>query len=110
MSECKSNHGARGVNALHHTLLHASIPSNPPAVSNYTNTVTSLMMMGMKVDMIMMTCHIQDIGPDGSTAEACGLLDSASPASFISECLAQTLRLQRSSRSATNLWYCRSIT
>ena len=34
------------------------------------------------------------IGPDGSTAEARGLLDSASSASFISECLAQTLRLQ----------------
>ena len=49
--------GARGVNALLH--VHASIPSNPPAVSNYTNTVTSLMMMGMKVDVIMMTCHIQ---------------------------------------------------
>ena len=44
----------------------------------------------------MMTCRIQVI-----TAEARGLMDSVSSASFISERLAQTHHLQRSSRSAT---------
>ena len=47
-------------------------------------------------NVLIMTCHIQVIGPDGSTAEARGLMDSVSSASFISERLAQTLRLQRS--------------
>ena len=47
-----------------------------------------------------MTCRVWVTGPDGSAIEARALLDSASSASFVSERLAQSLRLSRSTQNA----------
>lgn len=46
-----------------------------------------------------MTCRVLLTGPDGSSVEARCLLDSASSASFITERIAQVLRLPRSYQS-----------
>ena len=49
---------------------------------------------------VLMTCRVLSHGPDGSSIQARALLDSASSVSFISEHLAQALRLKRSHRDA----------
>lgn len=49
----------------------------------------------------LMTCHVLVIPPDGSTVNARALLDSGSTVSFISEQLAQELRLAWSQQQAT---------
>ena len=49
----------------------------------------------------MMTCRVLVSTPDGVSVEARALLDNASSASFVSERLAQTLRLPRHSQSAS---------
>ena len=52
--------------------------------------------MGIKPNLLLMTCRILVEVPDGSSVEVWALLDSASSASFVSEQLAQSLRLPRS--------------
>ena len=47
--------------------------------------------------VLLMTCRIKIVGPDGSTIQDRVLLDSASSTSFITERLAQRLRLVRRS-------------
>ena len=48
-----------------------------------------------------MTCRVIFISPNGASIEACCLLDNASSASFISEHIAQALRLPRSYQSVS---------
>ena len=55
--------------------------------------------MGIKSNLLLMTCRVLVKAPDGSSVEARALLDSASSASFISEQVAQSLRLPRSHQS-----------
>ena len=43
--------------------------------------------------VLLMTCRVKIVGPDRSTTQARALLDSASSTSFVTECLAQRLRL-----------------
>lgn len=52
---------------------------------------------GLDKNMLLMTCRLFVESPEGMSVEVRGILDSASSASFISECLAQVLRLHRSS-------------
>ncbi len=48
-----------------------------------------------------MTCRILVSAPDGTSVEARALLDNASSASFVSERLAQSLRLPRVNQAIT---------
>ena len=106
--ECKSNHRCRKCQRPHHTLLHTETPTPrvqtsppPPSTNSSSENITSHAATGMKSDTLMMTCRVRVTGPHGITMDARALLDSASSASFISERLAQALRLQRSSHHAT---------
>ena len=47
----------------------------------------------MTSDSLLMICRVLVHGPNGSSVESRALLDSASSASFVSERLAQSLRL-----------------
>ena len=51
---------------------------------------------GSHDEVLLPTCKVKVIGPDGSTHQARALLDSASSVSFITKRLAQQLHLQRS--------------
>ena len=46
--------------------------------------------MGIKSDLLLMTCRIRVEAPDGTYTEARAILDSGSSSSFISERLART--------------------
>ena len=62
---------------------------NPPVVSTHVSQ------LGSARRALLMTCQIQVISPNGMITKARALLDSASSASFITERLAQHLRLPR---------------
>ena len=51
-------------------------------------------------NVLLMTCRVLVVAPDGSTVNARALLDSGSTVSFVSERLAQALRLPRSQQQA----------
>ena len=101
---CKSAHKCRKCQRSHHTLLHVESqddsgsnqkpPRSPP--SDDTDRVASHAAVKLRSSSLLMTCRILVFGPDGSSVEARALLDNGSTSSFISEHLAQTLRLPRS--------------
>ena len=64
------------------------LPNAKSAASNAATRISS--------NVLLMSCSVLVIVPDGSTANARVLLDSGSSVSFISERLAQALRLPRS--------------
>ena len=98
--ECKSVHKCRICQKPHHSLLHTesktvaanSDNSHSPAVDPVTSHTVSRTGKGV----LLMTCRVLVESPDGLSVEARGLLDSASSSSFMSERLAQSLRLRRS--------------
>ena len=111
VKDCKSIHRCKVCQKPHHTLLHveekspvnnlspsgdnAPVHSAPPAPIAASHAT-----MGIKSDLLLMTCRIRVEAADGTYTEARAILDSGSSSSFISERLARTLRLPRSYLSA----------
>ena len=105
---CGSNNRCRECQKPHHTLLHIESklatdnkdetparvePSSlavAPMVSSHAQPGTG--------STLLMTCQLLVHAPDGTRYQARGLLDSGSSTSFISERLAQTLRLPLSTQ------------
>ena len=105
MKDCVSVHRCKKCQKPHHTLLHieakeenTAVAPSPPTTST-TTPIPSYAAMGIKSNLLLMTCRVAVEAPDGSSVEARALLDSASSASFVSERLAQSLRLPRSHQS-----------
>ena len=109
VQECKSSHRCRKCNRSHHTLLHlepkqgsqiardrivtpAQLPQSDPLVTAHAA-------VGVKSNLLMMTCLVVVESPDKSSVTARALLDSASSVSFVSERLAQSLGLSRTSQT-----------
>ena len=107
VKQCKSLHQCRKCQKPHHTLLHVEPRSEAPPTSmppNSTNLsatpIPSHVAMGIKSNLLLMTCNVTVISPAGYSVQARALLDSASSTSFVSEKLAQCLHLPRSSQNA----------
>lgn len=104
VKQCRSAHRCRKCQKPHHTLLHVDYagdtsPTVPPEqLSNVKVSANAI--SGLESSSLLMTCRVVVQAPDGSSIEARALLDSASSASFVSERLAQCLRLPRSRRDA----------
>ena len=109
---CSSNNRCRRCQKPHHTLLHSetkqateqsserTTPSTPtvaPSTLAVAPTVPTCAQSGSG-SALLMTCQMLVHSPDGSCFRARGLLDSGSSASFISERLAQSLRLPLSTQ------------
>ena len=63
--------------------------------SEKTRKVNSHFSNGLQRGILLMTCQVMIRGPNSSLTQARALLDSGSEASFITERLAQQLRLSR---------------
>ena len=107
VKQCKSLHRCRKCQKPHHTLLHVEskevTPSNiaptvQPSTQPTVNPVSSNTAMGFTLNSPLMTCRVLVDTPDGSSVEARAILDDASSASFVSECLAQSLCLLHSNQ------------
>ena len=110
--ECTSTNRCRKCQRPHHTLLHlevqpehhesteaAPVPTKPSSVTN--SVLSPVAQTGPKFHHpLLMTCRVFILSPNGITTQARALLDSASSTSFVSERLAQHLRLPRLRRQA----------
>ena len=57
--------------------------------------MTHVSQLGNRRQVLLITCQVKVVGPDGTTSQVRALLDSSSSASFITERLTQRLRLSR---------------
>lgn len=103
VKQCRSAHRCKICQRPHHTLLHVEPPSehkpNPPESPpsrEPPSTVVSNTAVKLRSSPLLMTCRILVFAADGTSVEARALLDNGSSSSFISESLAQTLKLPRS--------------
>ena len=102
-SQCPSTQRCKKCQRPHHSLLHSeSKPSDSnskESVPTDNNTPTLLSHVAhadaTSKQILLMTCRVLVITPGGQTTQARALLDSASSTSFVSERLAQLLRLPR---------------
>ena len=104
---------------LHSTMcLHSTMPTIPETSSHpapplqlsasaaigtapSSTVVSHVALTGSKSrQVLLMTCHVSVLTPDGHTIQVRALLDSASSSSFVLERLAQYLHLPRSRRLA----------
>ncbi len=102
--QCGSLNRCRKCQKPHHTLIHVEpkegASSEQSLVSTVGPVITTNAQAGPASGTLLMTCQVLVKGPDGSSSmKARALLDSASSTSFISEGLAQALRLPRSTRN-----------
>ena len=128
VKQCKSVHRCKRCQKPHHMPLHVdntSVSSTPVSVTSQTinptappftpqnlgmkdtpqnqpqnDVVSSNTAIQLKSNSLLMTCRVLVCSPDGTSVEARALLDNASSASFVSERLAQTLRLSRINQKA----------
>ena len=73
------------------TLLHTETRDPVPEPEARTEVSCSHADVKLRADTLLMTCGVLIVAPDGSSVEVRALLDNASTASFISECLVQSL-------------------
>ena len=104
--QCRSTSRCRKCDKSHNTLLHIEHgmePLTPPIAPTPATPVTSLTanMSSGSGTSLLMTCRVLSRGANGTSIESRALLDSASSVSFVSERLAQALRLPRSHRNAS---------
>ena len=101
---CRSLYHCKTCNKSHHSLLHINdFKPNPEGVTPSepsASSVTSNAALGLDKNLLLMTCRLIVELPEGMSVEIHGVLDSASSTSFISERLAQVLKLNRSSYGA----------
>ena len=104
VKECPSPQRCKKCHQPHHSWLHFDAKSEDRETSKAgsrsgksTDVVTANVSGTVQhKQVLLMTCKVQILGPDGSTTQARALLDSASSTSFITERLAQRLGLKRS--------------
>ena len=105
LSQCESSHRCKRCQKPHHTLLHMDSTSSTVVSSNVTpqdlspTVVSNTAVRLCSGTTLLMTCKLIVYAPDGSITEARALLDNGSSASFVSERLAQVLRLPRHKQS-----------
>ncbi len=102
--QCSSFNRCRRCQRPHHTLIHTEVKESvPPEQQSHVSTIGPVIatnaQAGCTSSTLLMTCQVVINGPDGSCMRARALLDCASSTSFVSERLAQALRLPRSSQS-----------
>ena len=101
----KSLHCCKVCQKPHHTLLHVDSKGDPtakpsePAASIPVTPANAAMTLPITSNVLLMTCQITVETPHGET-RARALLDTGSSASFVSERLAQLLKLSRFSQNA----------
>ena len=93
VKQCRSSNRCRKCQKSHHTLLHVDQSNDTPLSPTPSVSLTSNTSPETTPGSLLMTCRVLLRGPDGSSIESRALLDSAFSISFVSERLAQALRI-----------------
>ena len=106
LRQCPSDQHCRKCQKPHHTWLHIENDASASktkgsktpdkAVTSHASHLESC-----PQQVLLMTCRVKIVAPNGCTTHARALLDSASSTSFITERLAQHLSLRRTRNSMT---------
>lgn len=105
VKKCKSLHHCKHCQKPHHTLIHTDNKDDltpkrsMPAPTPTESTVASSLHVSISSNILLMTCQVMVETPQG-VIKARALLDTGSSASFVSERLAQSLRLRRFMQNA----------
>ena len=99
-SKCRAPPMCRKCHKFHHTLLHKEAETKPEETKKPTNT-TYAAPSRRGEEVLLMTCRVEVMAPDGSITQARALLDCAASTSLITERLAQQLHLPRRSSNFT---------
>ena len=94
--KCRAPQSCRKCRKSHHTLLHIN-SNKPPEKSplETVSTVTQVPQPKKRKQVLLMTCQAKVTGPNGNVARARIFLDPGAACSFITEGLAQKLKLPR---------------
>ena len=97
VKQCRSVNRCQRCQKPHHTLLHMEakeeVSDSPPAVDPLTTPISTHSAVGIKSNLLLLTCRVTVVSPEGRSIEARSLLDSASSTSFISQRLVDYLHL-----------------
>ena len=106
-SQCKSTRRCEECHGKNHTLLHhdaskAETKSSPETSDeSEKGSIANHHTNGRQGSILLMTCQVIIRAPDGATVQVRALLYSGSEASFITERMAQQLRLSRRRQGPT---------
>ena len=94
-SKCRAPPMCKRCHKHHHTLLHREADTRPEESKEPGSTTTYAASSRRGEEVLLMTCRVEVMAPDGSVTQARALLDCVASTSLITERLAQRLRLPR---------------
>ena len=103
LKDCPTEQRCKDCRKPHHSLMHIAPTkreteprcAKSPSTEDTVVASTHVSQLHNCRQVLLMTCRVKIVAPDGSTTHARALLDSASSTSFITERLVQRLRLVR---------------
>ena len=99
-TKCRAPPMCKKCRKNHHTLLHREAETKPEEKKESTSTSYAASSRRGE-EVLLMTCQVNVMAPDGSITQARALLDCAASTSLITERLAQQLQLKRRSANFT---------
>ena len=101
-NKCRVPQSCKKCRKHHHTLLHVDHVKLPEDADTQTvSNVTHVPPMKDNKQVFLMTCTVQMTGPNGISSQTRVILDPGAACSFITEGLAQQLRLPRRKNNST---------
>ena len=92
-SKCHAPPMCKKCNKHHHTLLHKAADPKTEGTQMVSKDVTYAAPSKPSKEVLLITCRVEVIAPDGSITQARALLDSAASTLLITECLVKKLCL-----------------
>ena len=88
-SECRAQSMYKKCRKFHHTLLHIKADTKTKDKRKVSKEMTDVASSKLRGEVLLMTCRVKVIAPNGTVTPARALLDSAASTSLISQGLAR---------------------
>ena len=94
-SKCRAPPACRKCHKAHHQLLYIEVKPSEEKTTETVSSATHVSQTKREKQVLLMTCRAKITGPDGSITHARVFLDPGASCSFVTEKLAQQLKLSR---------------